>query len=103
MLYNPNTGKRVEEPKNYFSWMHSYLKLSNYKLDQCFFGEHLLKENKKPVAIVESEKSAIVASFYLPEFIWLASGGLQHLNQQKCNVLLARNVVLFPDLGGTNN
>lgn len=102
MLYNPKTGKRVQEPRNYFNWIHSYVKLPDYQLEQCLFGEHLLVDNSKPVAIVESEKTAIIASLYLPEFIWLASGGLDQLNQQKCNVLLGRDVVLFPDLEGTN-
>ena len=101
-LYNPKNGKRVQKPFNHFNWMHSFLSLPGYKLEQCFFGEHLLKKNSKPVAIVESEKSAIIGSFYLPEFIWLASGGLEHLKQQKCNVLLGRHVVLFPDLAGYN-
>ena len=103
MLYNPITGKRVQKPINHFNWMHSYFKLPDYNLEQCFFGEHLLKGNSKPVAIVESEKSAIIASFYLPEYIWLASGGLEQLKQQKCKVLLGRNIVLFPDLGGYNS
>ncbi len=40
------------------------------------FGEHLLPMNRgKPVAIVESEKTALVAAYYLPEYVWLASGG----------------------------
>ena len=36
----------------------------------------LLSENPtKSVAIVESEKSALIATHYMPEFIWLATGG----------------------------
>lgn len=72
----------------------------DYNLVQCFFGEHLLKLNPmKKVAIVESEKTAIIASFYLPEYVWLASGGKGGLNRGKCAVLRNRNVTLFPDLG----
>ena len=53
------------------------LNLPNYNLKQCLFGEHLLSEiPTKPVAIVESEKSALVATHYMPEFIWLATGGI---------------------------
>lgn len=102
MLYNPNNGKRVQKPFNHFNSIHSHLKLPGPKPEQCFFGEHLLKEKSKPVAIVESEKSAIIASVHLPEYIWLASGGLSHINQKKCNVLLGRKVMFFPDLGGYN-
>lgn len=72
----------------------------DYNLVQCFFGEHLLSLNPmKKVAIVESEKTAVIASYYLPEYIWLASGGKGGLNRGKCTVLRNRNVTLFPDLG----
>ena len=100
MLYNPATGKRVKEPYNHFTWTHSALKMPEFELKQCLFGEHLLKGNSKPVAIVESEKTAIIASVYLPAFVWLAVGGLSNLNADKCNVLKGRNVALFPDLNG---
>lgn len=46
-----------------------------YKL--CLFGEHKLKgQEKKPVCIVESEKSAALAAWFYPEFVWLATAGL---------------------------
>src|SRR5690606_25753596 len=53
----------------------------------------------KPVAIVESEKTAIIASIYLPQFIWLACGSVNNLNENRTAILKGRNVVLFPDLG----
>ncbi|RDC64615.1 DUF6371 domain-containing protein [Adhaeribacter pallidiroseus] len=99
MLYNPETGKRIKAPFNHISWVHSTLKDENYKLQQCLFGEHLLKTDPhKPVALVESEKTAIIASPYLPEFIWLATGGLSNFTLEKCKVLAGRNVALYPDL-----
>ena len=59
MLYDAETGHRTKEPRSYVSWVHTELNLPNYNLKQCLFGEHLLSENPtKPVAIVESEKSA---------------------------------------------
>ena len=100
MLYNSDSGKRVKEPINYITWVHKALKLTDFSLNQCFFGEHLLKEKNKPVAIVESEKTAIISSVYLPQFIWLAAGGLDSLNIEKCKVLTGRSVILFPDLKG---
>lgn len=70
-------------------------------MKQCLFGEHLISlEPDKPIAIVESEKSAIVASVYFPQYIWLACGGLSNLSFDKCKVLKGRNVILIPDLGG---
>ena len=76
MLYDAETGKRVKEPYNHVTWVHSLLKLPDFNLRQCFFGEHLLPMNRgKPVALVESEKTALVAAYYLPEYVWLATGG----------------------------
>lgn len=100
MLYNPETGKRVREPFSHVTWVHSELKLPDYELKQCFFGEHLLRDKTMPVAIVESEKTAIISSVYLPEFIWLAAGSISNLNAEKCAILKGRKVMLFPDLNG---
>lgn len=96
MQYEPTTGKRIKEPKEQVNWVHSLLHVKNYQ--QCFFGEHLLKDKRKPVAIVESEKTAIIASTYFPDFIWLAAGNKQGLTEQKCRALAGRAVTLFPDL-----
>jgi len=100
MLYSPTTGKRVKEPFNHINWVHKALKQPEFELRQCLFGEHLLIEKTKPVAIVESEKTAVIASVYLPQFIWLAVGSLTNLNAEKCSILKGRTVTLFPDLNG---
>lgn len=100
MLYSPITGKRVKEPFNHINWVHTALKMPEFELKQCLFGEHLLQDKTKPVAIVESEKTAIIASVYFPQFIWLAVGSLTNLNAEKCKVLAGRKVTLFPDLNG---
>jgi hypothetical protein len=64
--------------------------------------EHLLRDNTKMVAIVESEKTAIIASIYLPDMIWLACGGCGNLSLKLCEPLKGRKVVLFPDAGLKN-
>ncbi len=104
MLYNPATGKRIKEPYNHVTWVHSVLHKKDYNLKQCFFGEHLLPEDKsRPVALVESEKTAIIASYYLPQFLWIASGGKNGcFNANSLSVLAGRSIVLFPDLGATD-
>lgn len=99
MLYSPDTGKRFKEP-NSITWVHKALKLPDFALKQCLFGEHLLRGNSKPVAIVESEKTAIIASVYLPQFAWLATGGLANLSSEMCKTLKGKKVILFPDLNG---
>ncbi|WP_068472173.1 DUF6371 domain-containing protein [Saccharicrinis aurantiacus] len=105
MLYNPTTGKRVkEERKSYFTWVHSALNLTNFNYKQCLFGEHLLKSHKnKPIALVESEKTAIIASAYLPKFTWLATSGMQNFSAEKCKVLKGKTIVLYPDLNAVED
>ena len=100
MLYSPTTGKRVKEPFNHINWVHKALKQPEFELRQCLFGEHLLIDKTKPIAIVESEKTAVIASVYLPHFIWVAVGSLTNLNAEKCSILKGRTVTLFPDLNG---
>jgi hypothetical protein len=99
MLYNPETGKRVKEPFSHLTWSHKVLKLENFNHKLCLFGEHLLKADPaKPVAIVESEKTAMISSVYMPQYIWLAVGGLSQLTADRCSVLKGRSVMLYPDL-----
>jgi hypothetical protein len=95
MLYNPDSGKRVKDKIN---WVHSVLKVENFNLKQCFFGQHLLRNNTKPVAIFESEKTAVIASVYFPRMICIACGGLYGLTSEKCKVLQGRTVILYPSL-----
>ena len=104
MLYDADNGKRVKHPFNHVTWVHSLLKLPAFNLRQCFFGEHLLPMNRgKPVAIVESEKTALVAAYYLPEYVWLASGGKNGcFNSDALHVLRGRQVILYPDIGATD-
>lgn len=100
MLYDVETGRRVKEPFNHVTWVHRVLKIELYHLRQCLYGEHLLSvDREKPVGVVESEKTAIVAAGFMPEMLWLATAGKGNLNAAKLNVLRGRNVTLFPDLG----
>ncbi len=98
MLYNPATGRRVKEPYNHITWAHTLLQLPHYQLQQCLFGEHLLAHSNKPVAITESEKTAMIASVFMPRFTWLAAGSISNLTAARCSILKGRRVILFPDL-----
>jgi hypothetical protein len=77
------------------------MRIHKERIMQCFFGEHLLSEDKdKPIAIVESEKSAIICSFYLPLYTWIASGGKDGMfNKANLDIFKNRTVIFFPDLG----
>jgi hypothetical protein len=95
-------GRRCKDVMPPVLWVHTVLKISDFSLIQiqCLFGEHLLRDATKMIAIVESEKTAIIASVYLPTFIWLACGGSEGLNFDKCKCLKGRKVVLlYPDVG----
>ena len=99
MLYNSSTGRRVKEPFIRITTVHSLMKLPQPQPEQCLFGEHLLAVDQvRPVAIVESEKTAIVAAGFMPEFIWTATAGKNNLNKEKLKALQGRRVILFPDL-----
>ncbi len=98
--YNPITGSRQKKPYVATNWIHSLHCKKDFNLKQCFFGEHLLKEDlNAPVAIVESEKIAIIAQASMLEFLWLATGSLNEFKASKLEVLKNRKVVAFPDLG----
>jgi hypothetical protein len=99
MLYDTDSGKRIKEPFGHISWAHKALKIEGFNLSQVLFGEHLVgKFPDKPVAVVESEKTAIIASIYLPVYNWVAVGALTNLKPDRCTALKGRKVYLFPDL-----
>lgn len=50
-----------------------------------------------PIILVESEKSAVLGSFILPQMIWLAAGGTQGLTKEKAETLSSRLVILLFD------
>ena len=104
MQYNPHTGKRIKSGSGAIDWVHAKLKKSgvlsdDWELSQCLFGEHLLGlRPNDTVCLVESEKSAIIGSAVIPDYIWLATGGKGNLKSDTCECLKGRNVILYPDL-----
>ena len=105
MKYNPETGHRIKDVGG-INWIHSIMKKQkllpeDYNLAQCLFGEHLLKAYpNKVVALVESEKSALIASGVFPDYVWLATGGKSQLSIDKLRILQGRTVIMFPDVDG---
>lgn len=99
MLYDRDTGHRVKQPTSRIMWVHRLKMFSDFHLKQCLFGEHLLKGSTAPVAIVESEKTAIIASLFFPDVHFIATGGLNNLQSEKLRPLSWHRIVLFPDLG----
>lgn len=104
--YNKEDGHRIKDKG--VNWVHSLLKKQgvfnqDWTLTQCLFGEHLLSlsaNRDKVVAVVESEKTAIICSVQYPDCIWLATGGKSQLSIDKMRVLANRTVIFFPDVDG---
>lgn len=107
MKYDSDTGHRIKDPgtPGRITWVHSLMKSAgtlpqSWTLNQCLFGEHLLGEfPDSPVALVESEKTAVICAGLFPKFVWLAIGGKSCLNDRLL-VLSGRKVTAFPDIDG---
>jgi hypothetical protein len=100
MVYNPDTGKRIKDRQNWIHTLDPDLKGKPFELAQVLFGTHLLAlpENEgKTICIVESEKTALIASLHFPEYLWLATGGLSNLKAETVKALAGRKVILVPD------
>lgn len=106
MQYDPSTGHRIKAPNKSgrINWLHSILKRrkqlpSDWQLTQCLFGEHLLPQHPdKTVALVESEKTAIICSAMMPQYLWLATGGKSGLTSERLSSLKGRKIIVFPDI-----
>lgn len=105
LTYDPETGRRVRTISA--GWIHARMIQAgelpeSFRLQQCFYGEHLLQNisASSPVSIVESEKTAVIASICRPRSNWLACGGKQNLNPEKLASLGRRPIILFPDADG---
>lgn len=78
--------------------------LNELVIRRCF-GEHLLADPRykdKPVAIVEGEKSCLIASVTNPKFLWMACGGNGlNLNRIYPAIAQKRKIFIFPDVDMT--
>ena len=103
--YNPVTGHRIKDAtaKIPVDWIHPRLKAQgiipqDWTMTQCLFGEHLLPKNPDAtVVLVEAEKTAVIGAGFVPEFVWVATGGRSGLNS-RIDILEGRQVLVFPDV-----
>ena len=102
MAYDTTTGKRLKskDGKPLINWVHSALEIPKFNLKQCLFGLHLLNDNVKQVAIVESEKTAIIMSIESPNYTWMSTGSLQGFKYEYLAPLKGTTIIAFPDKGG---
>ena len=104
MAYDPVTGKR-QKHEGAITWVHSDLRRAgvlaeDWHLEQCLYGEHLLKCNPSlTVAVVEAYKTAHVGAILYPEYLWVAVDSMMGLTAGRLRHLKGREVILFPDEG----
>lgn len=108
--FDPATGKRIKDGYS-ISSLESILKREgklkkDFETDKdVFFGEHLSRKYAAlPIAIVESEKSAVIGSIcqgVFPDMVWLAAGSKQWLKANRLERLgRDRKIFLYPDADG---
>lgn len=90
VVYYNKEGKRKQKFKVPYKNENGYY--------SCLFGEHLLKDNAKPIVLVESEKTAIVCTINFPEYTWLSYGGINGMTNAKMKVLEGESILIVPDL-----
>ena len=115
MYYQSDCHRDKQHPP---TWVHSLMKSqlpADYELQHCLFGLHLLtsaisstedrsvavQSAGQKIAIVESEKTAVILSEIVKDFIWMSCGGLQMFKPELLAPLVNHKVVVFPDTDET--
>ena len=73
---------------------------ADYVIKKTLFGEHLLRDSlhfDKTIGIVESEKTSIICSLFLPNLLWMATGSLGNLQEERMSAVMGRDLIMFPD------
>jgi hypothetical protein len=121
VLYD-ESGHTVKQPRRCTTWAHTALAracqrrghappawLADYEAhgqkSPCLFGLPQLTTApaSQPIALVESAKTAMLATPYFPRYIWLATMGLSYLTADRIAPLRGRRIVLFPDAGALSH
>lgn len=125
MYYQPDCHRDKHHTP---TWVHTLMKSqlpANYELQHCLFGLHLLTSSLSPqtsdliachtqtfrsenpqtssIAIVESEKTAVIMSEIVPDFVWMSCGGLQMFKPELLAPLVNHKIVIFPDTDETGD
>ena len=90
--YAPDGHRDKDKPPHFI-----YKKEDGY--GQCLYGEFQLKtyDFTAPIILVESEKTAIWGYHLKPEYVWLATGGVNGLTEEKAKILSGRYVFICVD------
>lgn len=95
MRYGPD-GHRLKDQAGAINWVHAVKGLEQLA-DQCLFGEHLLMDHTGTIALVESEKTALILAIKYPHILWIATGGKKGFMHDRLWPLCGREVYVLPD------
>ena len=99
VVFYTSDGHRVKNDPTRKPHCAGFTNAKGYTLP--LFGEHQLNDRlyptHTPVVLVESEKTACVGYAFLPQYVWLASGGSRSMNKTRASVLKSREVLILPD------
>ena len=99
MGYDKATGKRIKTNNStpQITYFHTATSIPDFNFTQCIFGAHLIKDDEINYAIVESEKTALIMSLEMPEYLWLSVNGKGGFKESMLKPLRGKKVVAFPD------
>ncbi|WP_255347637.1 DUF6371 domain-containing protein [Flavobacterium sp. ACAM 123] len=73
-------------------------------MNQCLFGLHLINEsNQKTIAVVESEKTAVLISVFKPQYTWAATGMKGGFKYENLKPIKEFKIIAFPDKSEFND
>ena len=98
MLYGPD-GHRAKHVRRAVTWVNCMPEYGCMErpVPLCLFGEHLLMDSDRPIALVESEKTALIMAIVAPQYTWLATGGKGNASDKMMWPLAGERVMVLPD------
>jgi hypothetical protein len=105
MGYDAVTGKRsyLENGDADIKSMRVCTKSWKFKDDRCLCGLHLINENTKRVAFVESYKTMFVMNMVKREFTWVSGGNKGSFKYDLLKPIKHCTIIAFPDKGEYND
>lgn len=95
------TGKRDKDIESVSLKQPTNNEETHERYGLCIYGEHLFDDTRERwVMLVESEKSAVLGSWFYPAFDWAAVGSANGLTDAKIQVLTGRKVYWLADSDG---
>ena len=99
--YDAETGQQNDKSQS--EWLSTLIGQQNPAVEKSvrFYGLHLLNcQPRSPIGLVEEEKTAIVCSHFLRQYVWLSASSFEESfwKGNDMDYLIHRKVVLFPSL-----